>query len=128
MGALPLLSAGGHCGYFSERADAASESALASDAHQLQRNSCALQHLKVTLKGHLPVGQSSSEVALDVGVHDGFEMLEFAVLEEVDDVDLETSRKHHLNTDNNAESHESRFEACALWVISTQTGKPCTDE
>lgn len=41
-------------------------------------------------------------MALDVGVHDGFEMLEFAVLEEVDDVDLETSRKHHFNTDNNA--------------------------
>lgn len=40
-------------------------------------------------------------MALNVGVHDGFEVLEFAVLEEVDDVDLETSRKHHFNTDNN---------------------------
>lgn len=46
-------------------------------------------------------------MALDVGVHDRFEVLEFAVLEEVDDVDLETSRKHHFNTDNSAESHES---------------------
>lgn len=45
------------------------------------------------LKWELPVGQSSSEVALDVGVHDGFEVLEFAVLEEVDDVNLETRRK-----------------------------------
>lgn len=35
-----------------------------------------------------PVGQSSGEVALDVGVHDWFEVLEFAVLKEVDDVDL----------------------------------------
>lgn len=51
------------------------------------------QHLKVTLKGRLPVGQSSSEVALDVGVHDGFEVLEFAVLEEVDDVDLGNQQK-----------------------------------
>lgn len=33
-------------------------------------------------------------MALDVGVHDGFEMLEFAVLEEVDDVDLEKNRKN----------------------------------
>lgn len=64
------------------------------------------QHLKVTLGGHPPVGQSSSEVALDVGVHDRFEVLEFAVLEEVDDVDLETSRKHHFNRDNSAQSHE----------------------
>lgn len=32
-------------------------------------------------------------MALDVGVHDGFEVLEFAVLEEVDDVDLENQEK-----------------------------------
>lgn len=28
-------------------------------------------------------------MALDVGVHDGLEVLEFAVLQEVDDVDLQ---------------------------------------
>lgn len=32
-------------------------------------------------------------MALDVGVHDGFEVLEFAVLEEVDDVDLGNQQK-----------------------------------
>lgn len=32
-------------------------------------------------------------MTLDVGVHDGFEVLEFAVLEEVDDVNLQTRRK-----------------------------------
>lgn len=37
----------------------------------------------------VPVGQRPSEVALDVGIHDWFEMLEFAVLEKVDDVDLQ---------------------------------------
>lgn len=41
------------------------------------------------VKGHVPVRQGSSEVALDVGVHDGLEVLEFAVLQEVDDVDLQ---------------------------------------
>lgn len=45
------------------------------------------------LKIYGPVGQRSGKVALDVGVHDGFEMLEFAVLEEVDDVDLEVNRE-----------------------------------
>lgn len=35
-------------------------------------------------------------MALDVGVHDGFEVLEFAVLEEVDDMDLETNREDIL--------------------------------
>lgn len=62
-------------------------------------------------------------MALDVGVHDGFEVLEFAVLEEVDDVDLETSRKHHFNTDNNAESQES-FEACAPRFFGSFQHKP----
>ena len=38
---------------------------------------------------HIPVGQSSSKVALDVRVHDGFEVLEFTVLEEVYDMHLE---------------------------------------
>lgn len=32
-------------------------------------------------------------MTLDVGVHDGFEVLEFAVLEEVDDVDLGSQQK-----------------------------------
>lgn len=41
------------------------------------------------LRGRLPVRQGSGEVALDVGVHDGLEVLEFAVLQEVDDVDLQ---------------------------------------
>lgn len=45
------------------------------------------------LKLYGPVGQRSGKVALDVGVHDGFEVLEFAVLEEVDDVDLEVNRE-----------------------------------
>lgn len=41
------------------------------------------------LEHHIPVGQSSSKVAFDVGVHDWFKVLEFAVLEKVDDMDLE---------------------------------------
>lgn len=40
------------------------------------------------MKGHAPVGQRSGKVALDVGVHDWFEVLELAVLQEVDDMDL----------------------------------------
>lgn len=44
---------------------------------------------KQGMKRHIPVWQSSGKVALDVGVHDWFEMLEFAVLEEVDDMNLE---------------------------------------
>lgn len=40
------------------------------------------------MKGHAPVGQRSGKVALDVGVHDWLEVLEFAVLQEVDDMDL----------------------------------------
>lgn len=40
------------------------------------------------MKGHVPVGQRSGKVALDVGVHDWLEVLEFAVLQEVDDMDL----------------------------------------
>lgn len=48
------------------------------------------------MKRHVPVGQSSGKVALNVGVHDWFEVLEFAVLEEVDDMDLETNREDVL--------------------------------
>lgn len=57
---------------------------------------CANSHIQRRLKRNVPVGQSSGEVALDVGVHDGFEVLEFAVLEEVDDMDLETNREDIL--------------------------------
>lgn len=91
MGALPPLPTRGHCKHGSLQRLVGSR--------ELQK------HLRVfglwnlhgppppPLKGlprGLPVGQSSGEVALDVGVHDGFEVLEFAVLEEVDDVHLET--------------------------------------
>ena len=38
----------------------------------------------------VPVGQRSGEVVLDVGVHDGLEMLELAVLQQVYDVNLRT--------------------------------------
>lgn len=47
-------------------------------------------------KRHIPVGQRSGKVALNVGVHDWFEVLEFAVLEEVDDMDLEINRNDNL--------------------------------
>lgn len=60
------------------------------------RRCCGLErpHLEMRwMKRHVPVGQSSGKVALDVGVHDWFEVLEFAVLEEVDDMDLETNRE-----------------------------------
>ena len=48
------------------------------------------------LKHQIPIGQSSGKVALDVGVHDRFEVLEFAVLEEVDDVDLEMNKRRQI--------------------------------
>lgn len=45
------------------------------------------------VKGHAPVGQRSGKVALNVGVHDRLEVLEFAVLQEVDDMDLPKTNK-----------------------------------
>lgn len=47
--------------------------------------SCCTCNMTETL---IPVRQSSSKMAFDVRVHDRFEMLELAVLEEVDDMDL----------------------------------------
>lgn len=65
-------------------------------------------------------------MALDVGVHDGFEVLEFAVLEEVDDVDLETSRKHRWKAGNTGEYHEASDSLGNFntnWKRSTQTSR-----
>lgn len=42
---------------------------------------------------YIPVGQGSGKVALNVGVHNWFEVLEFAVLQEVDYMDLGINRK-----------------------------------
>lgn len=39
-------------------------------------------------QGNMPVRQGSGKVALDVGVHDRLEVLEFAVLKQIDDMDL----------------------------------------
>lgn len=40
-------------------------------------------------------------MAFDVGVHDWFEVLEFTVLEKVDDVDLEKMKKRIWNKKSN---------------------------
>lgn len=49
-------------------------------------------HRSRGLRYYTPIGQCSSKVALNVGVHDWFEVLEFAVLKKVDDMDLKINR------------------------------------
>lgn len=72
------------------------------------------------LKGHVPVRQGSSEVALDVGVHDGLEVLEFAVLQEVDDVDLQ-------NCHTSAVFHGLNRHLCVFIAVFLSAGSITTD-
>lgn len=69
------------------------------------------------MKHHIPVGQSSSKVALDVGVHDWLKVLEFTVLKEVDDMDLEVNREDKFKKNITVWLHEDIFfyALCSLW-------------
>lgn len=71
---------------------------LSAGLHYWPQISHMTRHREVERsKGRAPVRQRPGEVALDVRVHDGLEVLEFAVLQEVDDVDL---RNGNISVEN----------------------------
>lgn len=55
---------------------------------------------------HLPVRQSSCKMILNVVVHDGFEVLEFTVLQQIDDMYLHRSESRFTTvTDTHTHTH-----------------------
>lgn len=83
-------------------------------------------------------------MALDVRVHDWLEVLELAVLEEVDDVDLDNQRRREMNADKAKTCYMSRtvyktgntliskaqegntLAAPACWAASSLSGETCS--